>query len=70
MIGLNVFGIRRKKEREEMTNMNSFSLEYDDEYQLTSQAPNHSYTTFPNQDSYPLSDNLSGNFQYMLAVCG
>ncbi|KAJ5254396.1 hypothetical protein N7524_011576 [Penicillium chrysogenum] len=32
--------------------MNSFSLEYDDEYQLTSQAPNHSYTTFPNQDSY------------------
>ncbi|OQE16925.1 hypothetical protein PENFLA_c026G07214 [Penicillium flavigenum] len=38
--------------------MNSFSLEYDDEYQLTSQAPNHSYTTFPNQGSYAFSAML------------
>ncbi|KAJ6178371.1 hypothetical protein N7519_008832 [Penicillium mononematosum] len=38
--------------------MNSFSLEYDDEYQLTSQAPNHSYTTFTNQGSYAFSAML------------
>ncbi|CAG7998087.1 unnamed protein product [Penicillium nalgiovense] len=38
--------------------MNNFSLEYDDEYQLTSQAPNYSYTTFPNQGSYAFSAML------------
>ncbi|CAG8905153.1 unnamed protein product [Penicillium egyptiacum] len=38
--------------------MSSFNFEYDDEYQITSQAPNHSYTTFPYQGSYAFSAML------------